>query len=152
MTDTLKVLADKYAIKFHIINNSADGFSIYDDCDLHIGFRVHAHIYNLSRRNYSILVSEDIRGAGVNQTLGLENIGVVKTMHISKKKIWRNYGVYHQYGSLSDSNNLAKRISDYMDFTELVGYKNYIEAIKWMQYYFEKMKQHFELINAVIGE
>lgn len=38
---------------------------------MHIGFRVHAHIYNLSRRNCSVLIEEDGRGAGVNQALGL---------------------------------------------------------------------------------
>lgn len=47
-----------------------DDFSCYDDCSLHIGFRVHAHIYNLSRRNLSILINEDMRGYGINITLG----------------------------------------------------------------------------------
>ena len=56
------------------ISYGADGFSIYDDCDIHIGFRVHAHIYNLSRRNLSILAEEDARGAGVNDALGLEHV------------------------------------------------------------------------------
>lgn len=53
-----------------IISGSADGFSLYNQCDLHVGFRVHAHIYNLSIRNRSILIEEDGRGAGVNEALG----------------------------------------------------------------------------------
>lgn len=56
------------------ISYGADGFQVYEDCDLHIGFRVHAHIYNLSRRNISILIEEDGRGGGVNDALGLERI------------------------------------------------------------------------------
>lgn len=49
-------------------------FSIYDDADLHIGFRVHSHIYALSRRIPSILVEEDLRGYGMNETLGLPHL------------------------------------------------------------------------------
>lgn len=56
------------------ISNSVDGFSVYNDCDLHIGYRVHAHIYNLSSHNISILVEEDGRGAGINQAMGLPTI------------------------------------------------------------------------------
>lgn len=56
------------------ISYSAEGFSIYDDCDLHVGFRVHAHIYNLSHRNLSVLIEEDGRGAGVNEALSLPRI------------------------------------------------------------------------------
>lgn len=61
-------------ISFQDISGSCEGFSQYDDCFLHIGFRVHAHIYNLSRGNVSILINEDARGNGVNQALGIENI------------------------------------------------------------------------------
>lgn len=56
------------------ISYGSEGFAEYDDCALHIGFRVHAHIYNLSRRNVSVLIEEDGRGAGVNEALGLERI------------------------------------------------------------------------------
>lgn len=53
------------------ISYSSEGFSIYDDCDIHIGFRVHAHIYNLSIMGYSILIEEDSRGYAVNETFQL---------------------------------------------------------------------------------
>ena len=53
------------------LSSSVESFSLYNRCDLHIGFRVHAHIYNLSQRKKSILIEEDGRGAGVNEVLGL---------------------------------------------------------------------------------
>lgn len=56
------------------ITGRDDGFSVYDSADLHIGFRVHAHIYSLSRRRKTILIEEDGRGAGVNETLGIPSI------------------------------------------------------------------------------
>ena len=71
--DILNFLSENN-IKHVDISGSAEGFKIYDDCDLHIGFRVHSHIYNLSKRNLSILIAEDSRGLGVNSALGLPNI------------------------------------------------------------------------------
>lgn len=53
------------------ISYGSQGFEIYNDGDLHIGFRVHAHIYNLSLRRRTLLIEEDGRGGGVNQSLGL---------------------------------------------------------------------------------
>lgn len=58
------------------ISGSADGFLIYDNCDLHVGFRVHAHIYNLSKRNKTLLLNEDFRGFAVNETLGFYQIDI----------------------------------------------------------------------------
>lgn len=43
----------------------------YDDCDFHIGYRVHAHLYFLSKRLPSILINEDGRGKGMVQTMNL---------------------------------------------------------------------------------
>lgn len=56
------------------ISYGYDGMKLYDECDLHIGYRVHAHIYNLSRRNISVLFEEDARGAGVNDALNIRHI------------------------------------------------------------------------------
>lgn len=42
----------------------------YEMADLHVGYRVHAHLYFLSLRRPSLLVSEDGRGIGQTVTLG----------------------------------------------------------------------------------
>lgn len=78
--DYLGIRSDLERLGIHIKNiaNSDKGFEVYDECDLHIGFRVHAHIYNLSERKLSILIEEDGRGAGVNDALGLPNIRAYK--------------------------------------------------------------------------
>ncbi len=46
----------------------------YDSCDLHVGYRVHAHIDFLSRRKPSILLQEDARSVGQSLTLGTQDI------------------------------------------------------------------------------
>jgi hypothetical protein len=43
---------------------------LYNDCSIHIGYRVHAHIYCLSQRQASLLISEDMRG--VSQSISLK--------------------------------------------------------------------------------
>ena len=43
---------------------------VYDTMDIHVGFRVHAHIYFLSYAKPSFLIAEDSRGDGVVKTFG----------------------------------------------------------------------------------
>ncbi len=43
----------------------------YRDCDLHVGYRVHAHLAFLSLRKPSFLLAEDGRGIGAAESLGL---------------------------------------------------------------------------------
>lgn len=52
------------------ITGSATGFATYDEVDIHVGYRVHAHLYCLSHGIPSYLVAEDSRGRGVHATLG----------------------------------------------------------------------------------
>lgn len=42
----------------------------YKECDLHVGYECHAHLYFLSCRLPSVLIAEDARGMGFNYTLG----------------------------------------------------------------------------------
>lgn len=44
-------------------------FDSYDDCRIHIGYRVHAHLLFLSQGKPSILIAEDRRGRGQQVTL-----------------------------------------------------------------------------------
>jgi hypothetical protein len=46
----------------------------YRDCDLHIGYRVHAHLHFLSMRKPSFLLQEDGRGIGASASLGLPDV------------------------------------------------------------------------------
>ena len=51
-------------------SRSLDALGFYRDCDLHVGYRVHAHLHFLSCRRPSVLVIEDGRGEGQAVTLG----------------------------------------------------------------------------------
>jgi hypothetical protein len=57
---------------FKVIDASRDvsALELYRDCDLHVGYRVHAHLCTLSYRRPSLLVIEDGRGEGQAVTFG----------------------------------------------------------------------------------
>jgi hypothetical protein len=47
---------------------------IYSDVDLHVGYRLHAHLFRLSRRIPSFLLHEDGRGIGGTEALKIEGV------------------------------------------------------------------------------
>jgi hypothetical protein len=47
---------------------------LYRIADLHVGYRLHAHLYFLSHRKPSFLLEEDGRARGASETLGLRGI------------------------------------------------------------------------------
>lgn len=58
-------------IAFADISRSADGLvDAYSQCDLHVGYRVHAHIFCCSISRVSVLLNEDGRGKGLNTVIG----------------------------------------------------------------------------------
>ncbi|CAP41337.1 polysaccharide pyruvyl transferase family protein [Bordetella petrii] len=52
-----------------IYENRENGLDFYNDVDLHVGFRVHAHVSALGRRKLSYLIEQDGRGAGYGLTI-----------------------------------------------------------------------------------
>ena len=46
----LKVIAKSNGCVVHDVSSNIDNIEFYRDCDLHIGFRVHAHVFFASIR------------------------------------------------------------------------------------------------------
>lgn len=138
-----KTLVDNN-IKWVDISNSYEGFSVYDSCDLHIGFRVHAHIYNLSHKRESILLEEDGRGAGVNQAVGLPSIHVYDEKRQQKSDFIRRVAnrimpVVNK--TLGEEVELLLNRNQYTEFFE------YKQAFERMDWYFKAMVQHVKKIK-----
>lgn len=53
---------------------SYENYRIYNNVEFHVGFRVHAHLYFLSRRYPSLLIHEDGRGRSISETLGIYGV------------------------------------------------------------------------------
>lgn len=143
----------EYGVDYLDISYSADGFKIYDDCDLHIGMRVHAHIYNLSKRNISILIEEDGRGTGVDDALGLFSIksydedlrNFYRPKHrLSDKIVWRY--IKKQYMGEYSNPYLINQVEDYLYMLESSNFLVLKQAFKRQREYFEYMIRHIESI------
>lgn len=108
-------------INYIDISGTSKGFSIYDTADLHIGYRVHSHIYCLSKRVPTILIEEDARGRGVNDALGL--------IHI------QNYSV-NNVDVFVENKFLNQEIKDYIDRLNTNDFDDLRNA-------FEKINKHY---------
>lgn len=123
------------------ISGGFSGFSIYDNVDLHIGFRVHAHLYNLSMRNRSILIEEDGRGTGANETLGLPSLKAyndavqLKYNVLNKIKKQVSFGI-NRY--------LIEDVNCYINMLINTDYEYITNAYRIQEKYFEKMSDYIK--------
>lgn len=121
--------------------------SIYDNCDLHVGFRVHAHIYNLSQANHFLLIEEDARGAGVNEIFGLPSVKTYNDYRIApsivdivmKRKVDSNSNLFFK-------NNL----SDMLDRYEAIKDFQYNHIMNFIKSYFEVCVNYIRLMKEHI--
>lgn len=71
------------------IAGSADGFNIHDGVAVHVGYRLHAHLYRLSGGGASYLVAEDSRGVGALETLGMVGVNPFTTRpNFAQRRLW----------------------------------------------------------------
>lgn len=61
------------------ISGEAENLSFYDGIDLHIGYRLHGHIFFLRNRKPSFLMAEDCRSFGISKS-GSLRIGITQAM------------------------------------------------------------------------
>lgn len=120
------------------ISGSVEGFSVYDDCDLHVGFRVHAHIYALSQRKLSVLIEEDSRGEGVDEALGLPHIGT--TLLAKDNDGYR----------LMQNGYLCLELEDYLLNLAANRYAPIEGAFRMMNSYFDRMLDHVGSIQKYV--
>lgn len=132
-------------LEFIDIAYSGNGFELYNDCDLHIGYRVHAHIYNLSQRQRSILIEEDGRGGGVDQAVGLKQIRAYSYKKIDnnkcKRKLKQKLGIYK-----TQSDTVCDELEQYIIELKQNNYKQFEWAFERMSYYFGNMEKHINQI------
>ena len=108
---------DEQGIRYVDISGSADKLiAYYEGCDLHVGFRVHAHIFMSSTSRPSILLSEDGRGKAARLVAG----GVVLDAYLGHRRSTRDRILrklrLSQAGSYIPAPGLARdivRVCDY---------------------------------------
>ena len=81
----LKNQAESLSMEAWDVSGSLEGMLRYSQFDLHIGYRVHAHLKMLSMRKPSILLCEDGRARGVLESMELDG---VDGWNSGLQKIW----------------------------------------------------------------
>jgi len=102
-----------------------DKIQFYRGCDLHIGYRVHAHLFFVSARQISYLLHEDGRGAG--QTATLETPGV---------SVWET--------------NADKRVLSEVEFDQHSKFHRFHRAIEKIETTFPVMLEFLNTIRETI--
>jgi len=70
----LKVMVKSFGCLVHDVSSNTENIEFYRECDLHIGFRVHAHVFFASIRKPTFLLQEDGRGIGMSKLMGVGDV------------------------------------------------------------------------------
>lgn len=119
---------------------SHEGFHYYDDCFLHIGFRVHAHIYNLSKRQKSILIEEDSRGNGINYAVGLPGIKAYRNIPVANCRPYRIY--MRKFNCNSNAVGELELLLNELEVNDQILYRGV----------FARMQEKFEVMTSYMKE
>lgn len=113
---------DSKSIKYVDISGSAENLmNYYTNVDLHIGYRVHAHIFMNSISKKSILISEDGRAKGVKGTIN----GVVLNGYLNFKngffsKIFNK--LFSSYDKFVVNSFLTKELINEIDYEQKIEF------------------------------
>lgn len=119
--DFAKWLDDNGIVYIDISGCAENLINYYSTIDLHIGYRVHAHIFMNSISRYSILISEDGRAKGAKSVIGsivLDGYTNFKTSILNKilNRLFKGYDMF-------DANpNLTKEIIANISYEENIDY------------------------------
>jgi len=133
-------------ILYKDISGSAESLiEYYKTVDLHIGYRVHAHIFMNSISRYSILISEDGRAKAVKNVIGglvLDGYMYFKQGIISKigNRLFDNYDRY------SANEYLSQEILDVMEYEESNGFLRMRNTRNAIDNNFSVMKKFIQLL------
>lgn len=127
---SLQEWANQHNVVCVDLSSDAGKFKALDKIDLHIGFRVHTHIYCISKMIPSLLVEEDIRGYGMNETFHLPHI-TAYAEHSKPENFVTNPYLKEQLSVLLEQMEAQGRI-DYQEIFQIIR-KNYQTGMKtWL--------------------
>ncbi len=127
----LKQWAEEWGVVCVDLSNDAQRFKALNEIDLHIGFRVHTHIYCISRKIPSLLIEEDIRGYGMNESLHLPHLTAYDKGCGGERFRANPYLLSQILVLLAQMDERKWR--DYEDVFELIKYYYQTGMKKWME-------------------
>ena len=145
--NTKKLANHASDLGFEVVDVSydADKLDFYDECDLHIGYRVHAHIYFLSKRLPSILIHEDGRGNGVTEALSSPGIDAYKVSAVFSRlfRIFNtNEFLAKAYGriGLKLNMNIISELDNVLNNIQSSNYATYQKTSEFIDEHYKVME------------
>ncbi|WP_168405690.1 polysaccharide pyruvyl transferase family protein [Acinetobacter indicus] len=127
-------------ISYKDISGSAENLiNFYSQMDLHIGYRVHAHIFMNSIAKFSILIAEDGRAKATKDVIGgivLNGVSMIKDDIISKVA-----GKFKMADRYRANINLSKELIYNLNYEKFINYHRIEESRKRIDENFKLMKQ-----------
>ena len=131
-------------IKYVDISGSAENLiNYYENVDLHIGYRVHAHIFRSSISQPTILIAEDGRAKGTKDVTG----GIVLNGYNKSYDSIISKGIskfFKSYDRFLHNEHLQKELISNIKYEELTSYSKVLSSRKQIDCNFEIMKQFLE--------
>ena len=98
----IALLSKLKGLSVHDVSGNLDKIDFYKDCDLHIGYRVHAHLLFLSQRKPSLLINEDGRGLGMTLSFGLPVLNFNQSDVIDRTEQQLNHCITDSFGTFKE--------------------------------------------------
>jgi hypothetical protein len=130
--------------------------NIYNESDLHIGFRVHTHIYFLSVGKPTFLLADDSRGVGVLQTIQTPGWIIPKyypnskipkglNMLLSRMPMPKNNHIYKLQKRLSCIPDIADNVFKEVQKEVDLGFLSFVQVPSLIKKYYEKKMKPYIL-------
>ncbi|MGR5142807.1 polysaccharide pyruvyl transferase family protein [Photobacterium sp. DNB23_23_1] len=130
ITRKLEKIAKSLNIDTVSLYGESKNLSFYDSIDLHIGYRLHGHIYFLRQRKPSILLVEDARAYGFSKTSGTA------------------YGCFDAMEKLTVSEMATKKIINFLDLQIEDCFKSYMDVFNFIDdTYYKIVEPRFKQIS-----
>jgi hypothetical protein len=126
------------------VSGSANADEEYGTCDLHVGFRLHAHLCTLSKRVPSVLLHEDGRGIGASQTLSVRGFdGFRRTaagsLRVPNKRVAR--WLDKRLRGVIPSSTCGTEVREHLEHLVQTGFAQYAGVGNVIDTYFSQMKR-----------
>jgi len=118
----MALVSKLFGTKVKDVSYGIEKMDFYNDCDFHIGYRVHAHLLFLSKRKPSLLINEDGRG-----------LGMVKSMDLP---------IFNR-----DDKNINKKIEIQLDMLIKENFSSFNSVFQYIDKNFNEMKRFLNNIS-----
>lgn len=135
---------EQHNIEYRDISGNAESMiHFYSECDLHVGFRVHAHIFMSSISRPSLLLAEDGRGKAVSLVIGSTVLDAYTKRKLSFfSRACRKIGLT-RFGTYVAAKNLEDDVIRFCDY-ELTKGVRFSSVRKNIQQHYPIMRRFIE--------